>query len=202
MKEYNMAVKTISKPTKSKTTKPRVAPQSKSLNKILGLLAGLLVIVVGYLIVNSYASTGTRLFIAPSATTLTSGQNATFEVYVDASDYSVNAVQADIIYPADKFNFVNIDTANSSFSVEAQNTGGEGKISIARGNVEPVTGTALIAKFTLQPILAKGVKSSPASISFGSSSIVASATDNTNILQTTDAGEYIIAASKSNKGRR
>jgi hypothetical protein len=119
-----------------------------------------------------------KLYIKSSNSNISSGSSVTFEVWVDTANQPVNAVQANLTYPADKFDFNSIDTKGSAFEIQALSKGGDGNISIARGHVGDVKGQALIAKVVLVA-KAKG----DARIDFSTGSAVVRSTDHVDILK-------------------
>lgn len=86
----------------------------------------------------------------PNTATTQNGQVVTFSVYVDTGGQQVGAVKADLTYPTDQYDFVNIDDSGSAFAIAAESTGGDGKIVIARGQVGGVNGKQFVAKVNLK----------------------------------------------------
>jgi hypothetical protein len=132
-----------------------------------------------------------NLSVAPTSQSVGAGTTLTVEVWEDSGDKTVNAVQANISYPIDKFNFVSIDSSGTAFGVDAQAVGGNGKITIARGSTTPITGKQLVAKVKLTP-LSGSRKKSTAVISFDKGSALLSDTSNSDILAATYNGSYTL----------
>ncbi|MFO0920378.1 MAG: hypothetical protein U0451_01765 [Candidatus Saccharimonadales bacterium] len=156
----------------------------------IGVLISYLVLLVN-VDTNDHNTTTSKvtLSVTPLSEKLSLNQDFTFNVYVDTDNQSVNVVTAKLNYPSDKFEFVNIDTSESEFGVQAVSTGGSGNIEITRGSVTPINSTnALVGKVTLKPI----VSSEKAIIGFTSSANVISSTTNTNILNKTINGSFSI----------
>lgn len=130
-----------------------------------------------------------NLSLSPSSQRVAYGSNLSIEVWADSADQPVNAVQVDLIYPTDKLNFVNVDATTSNFNVAAQASGGNGTVTIARGNLTPLSGKQLVAKVNFTANASKG----KASIAFGSKSTLLSAVSNTSILAATYGGKYSLA---------
>ncbi len=114
------------------------------------------------------------------------GSTITADVWVNSSSESINAIQADLSYPVDKLQFVSIDGTSSAFSVQAQADGADGKVSIARGTIKPVTGKQEVAKVIFKVIAASG----DATVSINDSSSVLRSSDNGNILNKRDSATY------------
>lgn len=128
------------------------------------------------------------LTLNPAAASVTNGQSVTVKVWEDSMNDQANAVQANITYPADKFDFVSVNTSGSAFSVAAPSDGGSGVITIARGTIHPVNGKQLLASFTLKAKAGSGT----ANIEFAKGSAVMRSTDNKNTLKQTYGGTYTL----------
>lgn len=90
------------------------------------------------------------LALEPPQSTTTQDEVVTLSVYIDTGTQSVNAVQANLSYPTDKYDFISIDDTGSAFSISAEAKGGDGVIKIARGQAGGVTGKQLVAKVNLK----------------------------------------------------
>jgi hypothetical protein len=120
-----------------------------------------------------------NLYVAPADKQVSAGNPVTLEVWVDSGSDPVNAVQANLVYPADKFDFKSIDAKGSAFEVQALSTGGNGKVNIARGHIGELKGRSLVAKVTL---IAK-TDTGDATLNFADGSAVIRTTDHKNILK-------------------
>ena len=89
--------------------------------------------------------TGISLYLTPSGQTVSVGNELNLQVWVDVTDKFANAVQANLSYDTTYLDFVSIDATASNFEIEAQATGGNGSVGIARGTTTPVSGKKLIA---------------------------------------------------------
>jgi hypothetical protein len=125
-----------------------------------------------------------KLYIQPSNQQVVSGASTTFEVWVDTGNQPVNAVQANLTYPVDSFDFGSVDAKGSAFEIQASSTGGEGKVTIARGHVGDIKGKALVAKVVLKAKDTKG----DAQIEFAAGSAVVRSTDHVDILKQKTGG--------------
>jgi hypothetical protein len=175
----------------------------RKFNKLtFGLFLAAFVVLGAFLVINSSAAgkpsgngQGTKtqqtpnLSLSPSAQKVAKGSSLSVQVWADAGNQSVNAVQANLTYPADKLDFVNIDDTTSNFSVAAQATGGSGKVAIARGSIMPLSGKQLVAKINFTANVSK----SKAAVSFDSSSALISSSANTNVLAATYGGNYSLS---------
>lgn len=126
------------------------------------------------------------LYINPDNVKIKAGKQVSLEIWMDAKSQPVNAVQANLTYPADKFEFGNIDTTGSAFEIEAESSGGDGQVKIARGHIGSVSGIQLVAKVNL---IAKSGKGS-SFVNFASGSAIVRSTDNANVLGSTGGGNY------------
>ncbi len=130
------------------------------------------------------------LSLDPSSQRVSNGTVLTVAIWENSNNIGVNAVQADLKYSADKFDFVSIDSAGSAFEIEAQAKGGDGTITIGRGHVGSLTGKQLVAKINLRAKSADG----KANISFTSRSKILKASDSSNILQQSKDASYRLSA--------
>jgi hypothetical protein len=109
--------------------------------------------------------------------------NTNFSVQIreNSATTTVNAVQANISYPASLLTLVSVDTTGTAFSVEAQNTSGSGSVAMARGTCggcAAVTGDQLIATLNFRTNAVGGA----ATAAFTSGTLLVSSTTNTDIL--------------------
>jgi flagellar basal body-associated protein FliL len=185
------------------------APKTNKQNKYMFIVLIVAVVLVGLLIAlqtshnssNKSAKTtpavsasqgNAKLYVKTTSNQVSNGTSVTFEVWVDTADQPVNAVQANLTYPADKFDFNSIDAKGSAFEVQAMSKGGDGKISIARGHIGDVKGQALVAKIVLAA-KAKG----DAKIEFTTGSAVVKSTDHTDILKEKTGGSFKVSLGTS-----
>lgn len=87
-----------------------------------------------------------KMYITPATRTVTPNSEFALDIHTSTGTTTVNAVQAVLSYPADKLDFVRIDGTGSAFEIEAPSSGGSGKVTVARGNITPVSGDKLLAK--------------------------------------------------------
>ena len=93
-----------------------------------------------------------KLYLNPASQNLASGAQITVEIREDSGNTPVNAVQANLSYPADKLTYLSVDYTGSAFDVQAQEKTENGQIFIARGSYDGKTGEQLIAKVNFQAI--------------------------------------------------
>jgi hypothetical protein len=130
-----------------------------------------------------------KLYIKPANQDVAAGSTVTLEIWVDTGGDPVNAVQANLTYPTDKFDFNSIDAKGSAFEVQAMSTGGDGKINIARGHIGDVKGSALVAKV----LLVAKTNSGAADVSFVSGSAVVRSSDHKDILKDKTGGTFKVS---------
>jgi chitodextrinase len=164
-------------------------------NPIFLIFYALIFSVGAFLLIRSFAAPPATpsVYLEPSTRTLPI--NTTFTVALRASSGTtpVNAIQANISYPAALLDFVSIDSTGTAFSVEAQSTGGTGTITIARGNTTAQTGDMQVANITFRTRTTSGA----AAVAFTAGTSLVNATTNTNILPSlasTFGGTYTIDA--------
>ena len=86
------------------------------------------------------SKTGASFYLTTASKDVKQGAEFTFDVWSDSQEENVNAVQANINYPADKFDFVKVDGSGSAFELEAQATGGDGQVQIGRAHIGDLRG--------------------------------------------------------------
>ena len=101
------------------------------------------------------------LSLSPASTSAVIGSSFNIGIYVNTGGNNVNAVQANLTYPANQLDFVSI-SSSAAFGVDAQSTGGGGSVTIARGNIQPVSGNQLVATVRFKAKVSTGT----ATISF------------------------------------
>jgi plastocyanin len=134
--------------------------------------------------------TGSSLSFSPSKQTIKTGETLTLSVWADSGDQEVNAVQAKVKYPTDKFDVVSISSEGSAFEVQAQSSHADGVIFIARAHVGRLKGKNLVATVELKAKEQAGT----ADISFNDDSHLVSASTNKDILGDKQTGTYTIEA--------
>lgn len=133
------------------------------------------------------ATASAKLLLTPASSNVRFPGELRLEVRVDTPE-AVNAVEANLTYPAAQFDYVGIDSTGSAFPTVAQGTGANGSITIARGTGggQTVSGNQLVATIVLKAKTGSGT----AAVSYAGTSQVLRASDNTNILSTTIGGSY------------
>jgi hypothetical protein len=128
------------------------------------------------------------MYITPNKQRLAANDSLVANIWVNSRNQPVNAVQAVLIYPADKLFYVSADTTSSQFTIQAEATNNEGRLVLARGSTTPLTGDQLVATVVFKP--KAGGK---AAITFDSSSQLLSSDTNTNILGSLTGGQYTLS---------
>src|SRR3972149_1639542 len=141
------------------------------------------------------AATTPTLSLLPAASNVNQGALLTVEVWEESQTQPVNAVQANFSYDVTKFDFVSVDNTTSAVGVEAENTGGNGSVSLARGVASvngqppvPVIGLKLVTKVTFRAKQSPGASS----MSFTAGSAIVRSSDNANILDATVGATYTV----------
>lgn len=157
----------------------------KTLSKIL---IAALVLGASSLSTASSVNAGGSLYLSPSGASVASGSSIALYVRVNATS-AVDAVQANLSYPADKLTFLS-SYGGDAFEIQAENSGGNGSIRIGRGTLSAKSGDNLIATISFRAIPSSG----SASIGFTSGSeavkggsVVVSATSGATITFTEPA---------------
>lgn len=128
------------------------------------------------------------LSVSPASSAVSLDSTLTMTITENSSTASVNAVEADLTYDQTKLQYVSTSVTTSPFTLVANNTGGNGAISIASATSTPLTGSQVVAVVSF-----KAIGQGSAVVGFSSSSGLAQASDNTNILGTSTGATYTIA---------
>lgn len=132
--------------------------------------------------VNAAAS----LYLSPSSSTVVQGSTLTVSIRTNTGGVAVNAVQANLTYPSDKFDLLWISSGGSAFEITAEESGGGGSIKIGRGTISAKSGDQFVASVTFSAKVSTG----SASISFSGGSSVVSSSTSKNILGASSGGFY------------
>jgi hypothetical protein len=130
---------------------------------------------------------GNRIYLNPASANPGVGQTVTVEVRENSGSTAVNAVQANFTYPTARLQFVSISADGSAFPVQAENSGANGQVKIARGTTTPVSGDQLLAKVTFK-VTAAG----SAPLDFNTGTALASSTTHGNVLGATTGATYTL----------
>lgn len=130
------------------------------------------------------------IYFNPPSQSYAVGSTFTIDIREDSGSTGVNAVQANVSYPANLLTFVSVaagTSAGSAFTNVAQSTGGSGTVSVGAGascsaSCTPLTGDQLVAKVAFK-VNTNGV----ANLSFSNGSALLSATTNQNIINSLSA---------------
>lgn len=151
----------------------------------------LLVSLFGVLLFAPKAAWASTLSLSPSSTSTTVGLILQIQVVLNTTGESINAVQANINYPSDKFDIAWINASGSAFSIEAEQTASGGLIKISRGALPPgVTSTSA----NVATIGLKGKAAGSGTLSFASGSAAARYSDSSNSLTSSSGGTYSVTA--------
>jgi hypothetical protein len=170
-----------------------------SFNQHLNIFAGLFFVLAFAIITTLSAYTtlaakpapqqlAPNLSLTPSSQRISAGSTLSVQIWANSSSQLVNAVQANLTYPLDKLNFVNIDSNNSAFGVEAEKVGGNGSVHVARGSTTPLSGKLLVATVNFTPLQSRSKSS--LNINFTTDSVLLSTTTNTDVLAAKYGGSY------------
>ncbi len=128
--------------------------------------------------VQSGAATGNgQLYLTPATASLAAGSSFTVAIRENSQNQYVNAVQANLTYPSDKFDYVSASGTGSGFEIAAETSGKNGVIKVSRGTTTPKKGDQLIATLTL-----KAKASGAATLAFTAGTALVSSVTNQNVL--------------------
>ena len=118
-----------------------------------------------------------NLWTTPSSGSFSKGSTIKVNIGVNTAE-AVNAVQANLNYPADKLLFTSVSTAGSALTIIAEKGGGGGVVRIAGGTPTPgFSGSKFIAAVYFTALADSG----SAGISFAGDSAIFKDSDNQNV---------------------
>lgn len=137
------------------------------------------------------------IYFSPSSITANVGDIVTVEVRENSGTSTVNAVQANILYPASILEYVSVDAATSPFNIQAQSTQTSGEILMARGvgGGATLTGDQHVTKVSF-----KVLQATTATLTYKTDTAVVSSDTNTNVL--VDSNSKGTATIKPPRGNR
>lgn len=172
--------------------------EDKKTNIIVALVCVVVIVVVGTaLLIRNHSSSSAdknddtgnaSMTLSPSSQSPAKDSDVSVSVWAHSSGLSVNAVQANLSYPTDMFDFVSIDTSNSAFSLDAQSLGNDGKVAIARGSTTPLRGNLLVGVVKLH----SKQKAGKAKLSFTDGTALLSDTSHKDVLVTKSGATYTV----------
>lgn len=87
---------------------------------------------------------------------ITNGGLLVVAVYMNGGGTPIQAVQADLSFPANKLQYIGFSSTGSAFEVGANISRSNGFVSIPRGTTSPVTGSALVGTVTFKALVGSG----------------------------------------------
>jgi hypothetical protein len=164
----------------------------KFLSAIIGIVLSFTVML--FLADTAYAAS---LWLSPTSGTY--GKNAMVKVNVgvDTAGEAINAVQANINYPADKLQFSSVSTSGSALTIFAEKTGGGGVVRIAGGIPSPgITGSKFIAVVYFKVLADSGT----ATLTFTGDSSVLKNSDNSEALSARGSSTFTLSGTSAATG--
>ncbi len=149
----------------------------------------------------SQAATGPRLYVLPSAQTLTSGSDLSVTIRTDTVAESVNSVQASLGYDAGQLQFVGLEETGPFSFVAASDTSTPGRVRVARAipqGAEAVAGDHAVVTVKFKVLASSGSVALTFDESF---SMLVRESDNTNVLAATTGANYTFASTSGPEER-
>jgi len=134
----------------------------------------------------AYADTAT-LYLSPASGSVSKGKVLPVTLRVNSGNEPVNAIQANLSYPANLLDVVSIKKA-SAWDTVAENSYGNGSIRIARGALPASTGDKAVAVIEFRAKTDSGT----ANVNFTSGSAVISANTNKDVKSGERGGSYTL----------
>lgn len=102
------------------------------------------------------AAAGASLALTANKSTVASGGTVIVAVYANGGGTPVNAVQADLSYPASKLQYIGFSASGSAFEIGASSGGGDGSATLARGTTSSISGSGLVGTVTFKALVGSG----------------------------------------------
>jgi hypothetical protein len=145
---------------------------------LLKLIAASLVGVGMLLPAMPVSAAGASISLTANHSSIAAGGTLIVAVYMNGGGNPINAVEADLNYPASKLEYVGLSYSGGAFGINTPgNGGGNGVITIQNGSVSPVSGSGLVATVTFKALAASG----SAAIGVSGSSNLINANTNTPV---------------------
>jgi len=135
------------------------------------------------------AYTNPTLYLSPATQSVNQNNNFDVQIREDSQTQTINAVQSNITYDANKLDCVSSTPNSAVFNMTVENTCANGSVRVVVGKTPPpVTGDQLVATVTFK------AKTSPGSttVSFAAGSAIVRSPDSVNILADKIGGTYTI----------
>lgn len=142
------------------------------------------------LIAFSRAATEATITLTPATKQVSVGETIDVTVSANSNTTQVNAVQADLSFDPAKLEFVSIDAATSGFSIEAEHSSADGKVTVARGSIANLSGNQTIAVVRLKALVPGTV-----AVNVDDTSQLLQSSDSANILTSTTGANYTVTDS-------
>lgn len=145
-----------------------------------------LVTILGMILwpVTAYAASGSISLVANRGT-VPQGGTLIVAIYMNGGGTPIYGVESDIAFPSSKLQYVGFSANGSAFEISATNGGSDGLATIARGTVNPVSGSALVGTVTFRALVSSGSASisvaGSSSLSDGNGNPVPYGPGNTNV---------------------
>lgn len=154
--------------------------------KLLGII--LVVSVLGFISAANPAGVhaAASLYLSPGVKTVAQGASFSVAVRANSGGEAVNAVQANLVYPADKLELTGVGSGGTAFEIQAEKSAGGGSVRIGRGTVSAKSGDLLVASLTFKARVSSGT----AAVSFTDGTAVVRSSDSTGILGSKAGGTY------------
>jgi len=103
----------------------------------------------------AYAA-GPSITLVANKATVASGGSLIVAVYMNGGGNPINAVEADLSYPASKLQYIGVNYSGSAFEISASGGGGDGSVTLDRGTTGAVSGSGLVATLTFKALTSSG----------------------------------------------
>lgn len=155
--------------------------------KIVFKICTLFFAILFFLFAVPVKASAASFWLSPSTGAVSQGQNIIIGIGVNTGGESVNAVQANLTYATDKFDFVSLGTSGSALTIIAEKSGSGGQVRIGGGAPSPgFSGSKTIATLTLKAKVSSG----STQITFNGDSKILRNSDSQNIATANPVGTF------------
>ncbi|HVW23596.1 MAG TPA: hypothetical protein VHB51_03915 [Candidatus Saccharimonadales bacterium] len=116
----------------------------------LGLLAALVAPALPAL------AAGASITLDSNTSTVANGGSLVVAIYMNGGGQGVNAVEADISYPASQLQYVGFSSTGTAFEIGASSGGSNGLATVDRGTTSSVSGSGLVGTMTFKALVGSG----------------------------------------------
>lgn len=125
-------------------------------NKLLQLLAIATLLASSFPVLPVVADGSGSITLSANKSSVPAGQTVVIAIHMNGGGTPIYGVESDLSYQSSKLQYVGFSATGSAFEISAVNGGSDGLATIARGTVNPVSGSALVGTATFRALASSG----------------------------------------------